>query len=69
MRDTQHDLKELEEKSERYSEVLRRLRNESRSTFDHLSHVLGIKEKPTKKKKENENDANESENNEKSDGK
>lgn len=45
LRDTQHDLKELEDKYKRYSDALYRLRSESRSTFDHLTHVLGIREK------------------------
>ncbi|CAF0968873.1 unnamed protein product, partial [Rotaria sordida] len=45
LRDTQHDLKELEDKYKRYSDALYRVRSESRSTFDHLTHVLGIKEK------------------------
>jgi archaellum component FlaC len=45
LRDTQHDLKELEEKYKRYSDALYRVRSESRSTLDQLTHVLGIKEK------------------------
>jgi len=59
LRDNQHDLKELEDKYKRYSDALYRVRSETRSTFDHLTHVLGIKEKQTtqnenKKTKSNE---------------
>lgn len=60
LRDTQHDLKELEDKYKRYSDALYRVRSESRSTFDHLTHVLGIKEKqPSQtRKSEDENKKN-----------
>ena len=55
LRDTQHDLKELEEKYKRYSDALYRVRSESRSTLDQLTHVLGIKEKqPSQARKTDE---------------
>lgn len=56
LRDTQHDLKELEEKYKRYSDALYRVRSESRSTFDHLTHVLGIKEKQPSQARKSEDD-------------
>jgi chromosome segregation ATPase len=56
LRDTQHDLKELEEKYKRYSDALYRVRSESRTTFDHLTHVLGIKEKQPSQTRKSEDD-------------
>ncbi|CAF4085158.1 unnamed protein product [Rotaria sp. Silwood2] len=56
LRDTQHDLKELEDKYKRYSDALYRVRSESRSTFDHLTHVLGIKEKQPSQTRKSEDD-------------
>ncbi len=56
LRDTQHDLKELDEKYKRYSDALYRVRNESRSIYDHLTHVLGIKEKQPSQTRKSEDD-------------
>jgi ABC-type transporter Mla subunit MlaD len=56
LRDTQHDLKELEEKYKRYSDALYRVRSESRATVDHLTHVLGIKEKQPSQTRKSEDD-------------
>jgi chromosome segregation ATPase len=56
LRDTQHELKELEEKYKRYSDALYRVRSESRSTVDHLTHVLGIKEKQPSQTRKSEDD-------------
>ena len=57
LRDTQHDLKELEEKYKRYSDALYRARSESRSTLDHLTHVLGIKEKQPSQARKTDDEA------------
>ncbi len=56
LRDTQHDLKELEEKYKRYSDALYRVRSETRSTLDHLTHVLGIKEKQPSQTRKSEDE-------------
>lgn len=60
LRDTQHDLKELEEKYKRYSDALYRVRSETRSTFDHLTHVLGIKEKQPSQARKSEDETKKS---------
>ncbi|CAF3611647.1 unnamed protein product [Adineta steineri] len=56
LRDTQHDLKELEDKYKRYSDALYRVRSESRTTFDHVTHILGIKEKQPSQTRKSEDD-------------
>jgi chromosome segregation ATPase len=56
LRDTQHDLKELEDKYKRYSDALYRIRSESRTTLDHLTHLLGIKEKQPSQGRKSEDD-------------
>ena len=56
LRETQHDLKELEDKYKRYSDALYRVRSESRSTLDHLTHVLGIKEKQPSQARKSEDE-------------
>jgi len=56
LRDTQHDLKELEDKYKRYSDALYRARSETRSTLDHLTHALGIKEKQPSQARKSEDD-------------
>ncbi|CAF1486458.1 unnamed protein product, partial [Adineta ricciae] len=56
LRDTQHDLKELEEKYKRYSDALYRARGESRTLFDHITHTLGIKEKQPSQTRKSEDD-------------
>jgi chromosome segregation ATPase len=56
LRDTQHDLKELEDKYKRYSDALYRVRSETRSTLDHLTHVLGIKEKQPSQARKSEDE-------------
>ena len=60
LRDTQHDLKELEDKYKRYSDALYRARSETRSTFDHLTHVLGIKEKQPSQARKSEDETKKS---------
>ncbi|CAM4740247.1 unnamed protein product [Rotaria magnacalcarata] len=56
LRESQHDLKELEEKYKRYSDALYRVRSESRATLDHLTHVLGIKEKQPSQARKSEDE-------------
>lgn len=60
LRDVQHDLKSAEEKYQRYSDVLYRLRSESRSTFENLTHVLGIKEKQSSQTHRNDDETKKS---------